>query len=103
MKNDIKIWLDDVRPMPNGFTHHCKTAQEAIDLLKTNNVIHISFDHDLGDVDELSGYTVACYIEFAAYEKRIHPLTWEIHSANPIGRQRIQYSMQHADSFWKRM
>ena len=38
----INVWLDDERPMPAGYDVHVKTAEEAIDLLKTGNVHKIS-------------------------------------------------------------
>jgi hypothetical protein len=44
----IALWLDDVRPMPEAFDVHVKTAEEAIALLRRGIVVKISFDHDLG-------------------------------------------------------
>lgn len=43
----IDLWLDDMRPAPEGWTH-VKTIDEAIALLYTGNVRHCSLDHDLG-------------------------------------------------------
>jgi hypothetical protein len=34
----IRIWLDDIREMPKGYTHWCKTPESAIELLKSKNV-----------------------------------------------------------------
>ena len=45
---DIRLWLDDVRPMPPSFNYWAKTAKEAIEILKTGRVVEISLDHDLG-------------------------------------------------------
>lgn len=30
----MKIWLDDIRPAPNGYIH-CHSVNEAIELIKT--------------------------------------------------------------------
>ncbi len=30
----MKIWLDDIRPAPNGYVH-CHSVNEAIELIKT--------------------------------------------------------------------
>jgi len=98
----IRIWLDDIRPMPDDFTHWCKTPQQAIHLLSKVDVDHISFDHDLGLTDMNNGDMVAKYIETRAFQGDLPRLTWAIHSANPVGRQNIEASMQSAERFWDR-
>jgi hypothetical protein len=60
----------------------------------------VSFDHDLGDSDELTGYDIAKWIEEKAFNGEISRFTWAIHSANPVGRVRIKQAMQNADKFW---
>lgn len=52
----MKIYLDDVRDCPDGYIL-CRTAEEAIEYIKTGKVKFISFDHDLGEVP-LSGYDI---------------------------------------------
>ena len=100
MRKAMRIWLDDVRPMPSDFDKHVKTEQEAIDILKTGEVTHISFDHDLGEFENGTGYNVAKFIEANAYDGTIRYLTWTIHSANPVGRQNIEAAMNAAERFW---
>lgn len=93
----MKIYLDDIMDCPNGMTV-CRTAQEAIDLIKTNKVSFISFDHDLGT--KMTGYDGAKFIEEAFVNKEIENLPkWEIHSANPVGAKRIQAAMMSAERF----
>ena len=94
----MRIWLDDVRPMPSGFDAHARTEQEAISLLSGGNVAAISLDHDLGDGG--SGYGVAVFIERAAKEGRLPRLEWDIHSMNPVGREKMTAAMVNADRFW---
>jgi hypothetical protein len=96
----MKLWLDDIRPMPEGYDVHVKTAEGAIMSLQTGMFDHISFDHDLGDVDEKTGYDVAKWIEKMAYYKKIKPMTYAIHSANPIGATKIKMAMRMADQYW---
>ena len=96
----MTIWLDDVRPMPKEYTHWCKTPQQAIYLLYKGPVEHISFDHDLGLEEPQNGTMVAEFIEGRAYEGEMPRLTWEIHSANPVGRQNIEAAMLSAERFW---
>jgi len=105
----IRIWLDDIRPMPEGFTHWCKTAPEAVSLLSTMidwkviknaKVDHISFDHDLGQPEPYNGNYVARFIEQMAHDGELPRLTWEIHSGNPVGRSNIKATMESANLFW---
>jgi len=94
----IKIWLDDIRPAPDGFLW-CHTAQSALDILKMQEVEYIDFDHDLG-MYSLDGYMVAVYIETLAHAKKIKRLGWSVHSDNPAGRERIKNAMLSAERFW---
>lgn len=101
----MKVWLDDVREMPSNFDIHVKTANEAIALLKTGNVICISLDHDLGDHYATccgTGYQVAKFIEEKAHLGTLPKLQWFIHSANPVGRKNMIAALQRADLYWSR-
>ncbi|MBY0227710.1 MAG: hypothetical protein K2W96_00380 [Gemmataceae bacterium] len=94
----MRLYLDDVRDMPPGFDHCARTAAEALDLLRTGRVAFLSFDHDLGT--EETGYTVASWIERAAFDGTLPRLGWAVHSANPVGRANIEAAMRNADRFW---
>lgn len=83
----MRVYLDDRRPKPEGFDILAKTSEECISLLKTGEVTHISLDHDLGGDDD--GYKVAVWIERAVRDGLIRKPTWEVHSSNPAGRERI--------------
>lgn len=96
----VSVWLDDIRPMPSQYTIHAKTAEAAIDLLKRGNVISISLDHDLGLPENGTGYDVAKWIEEHAFNHELPKLQWNVHSANPVGRQRIMAALKNADKFW---
>jgi hypothetical protein len=97
----MKIWLDDIRAMPDEFDIHVKTAQEAIKLLKTGEVTLISLDHDLGNEETCgNGYRVALWIEKAAYRGEIPWLDWRLHTANPIGREKMKKALQNATKWW---
>lgn len=100
----MKLWLDDLRPMPKGFDVHAKTVEQALDLLASEQFDFISFDHDLGTDSNgnlhLTGYDLAKIIEKKAFEGKMKPLGWAIHSANPVGRQNIERAMQNAERFW---
>lgn len=98
----MKIWLDDVRPMPDGYDYHAKTAGMAIAMLQSLKVVEISLDHDLGDDEGVgSGYDVACWIEKAAFHGAIPPLVMHVHSANPVGVQNMMKALKNACRFWE--
>lgn len=43
----MKLWHDDVRPAPQGWTW-ARTNEEAMSYLRTGDVVECSLDHDLG-------------------------------------------------------
>lgn len=94
----MRVWFDDARPMPAGYDRHARSAQEAILLLQSGQVDYISLDHDLGsEGSHDSGYQVALWIEEQADANRIRVPAWGCHSANPVGRQRIEAAMRSAE------
>lgn len=112
MTDEIRIYLDDLRPTPMGiygslerpavpYTHRCYTSQEAIDLLKTGKVTFISFDHDLGAPENGTGYDVARWIEKAVWAGHIPMPKYAIHSANPVGVKNIDAAMKSAERAWE--
>lgn len=98
MKN-VKVFLDDERPTPDGWVR-AFTAPEAIDLLKTGKVTQLSLDHDLGPEDAGTGYDVCLWVEEKIFsqefctEKPFAPPVMSVHSANPVGRQRMEFAIQ---------
>jgi len=104
----MKIWLDDERDPSDEFIQGeynadkdmvwVKTAEEAIQLLKTGKITYISLDHDLGQ--EKTGYDVAKWIEKKAFDNMLLPLEWHIHTDNMVGYKNIMTAMMNADRFW---
>jgi hypothetical protein len=60
----MKVFLDDRRPAPDSSWTVVQTPEEAIALLETGQVEVISFDHDLGLIEddgaERTGATSSC-------------------------------------------
>ena len=80
----MKIYLDDERPCPEGFTL-AKNYEEMIDLLEKNkgNIEEVSLDHDLGKIK--TGYDVCkWFVENNYWVKKII-----LHSANIVGVQNM--------------
>jgi hypothetical protein len=98
----LKLWLDDRRPKPAEYNLVVTTSAEAIEMLRTNRVVEISLDHDLGPSGAGTGYIVASWIERAAALGKLPRLRWHVHSQNVVGAQAIRDALESADRFWAR-
>lgn len=92
----IKIWIDDERPMPEGYDIWCKTVYGAIAeiawwLAKGKEVL-VSLDHDASDEFKRDGGDYIHILRF--YETpegqsycsmQMTKLKVHFHSANPVG------------------
>jgi hypothetical protein len=80
----MKIWVDDVRPAPEGY-ERVRTTNQAIDYIKCYGrlITLLDLDHDSGDFVEFGGD----YIKVLDYmvEHNINYIPIRIHSANPAG------------------
>lgn len=91
-----KLYLDDERPTPPGWDR-AYTASEAISALKGGGITHLSLDHDLGPAEQAgTGYDVATWLEQEAWTDPdfVPPAYISVHSANPVGRRRIEAAIQ---------
>jgi len=96
----VKLYIDDVRNPPDDSWVVARTAKDAIEILDSGLVIsEISFDHDLGEASELTGYDVACHVENLVCDGEMAMPVWHVHSMNPIGRSRITAAMQYAENY----
>lgn len=100
----MKLWIDDIRTPPIGYDLWAKNYNEAILLLNEHkgNISGISFDHDIASYDdfgnELTGYSIAVYIEQEVYYDDFDPLVLmnvQVHSSNSSGNRRIVACFLH--------
>jgi len=89
----VKVYLDDERPTPPGWTH-ARWPDEIIALLATGNVTEISLDHDLGDDQRGTGYDVLKWIEEAVVTRDFIPPIIHIHTSNVSARQKMELAKQ---------
>lgn len=84
----MKIYLDDERPTPSGWVR-CYWPDEVIELLKHNEVTHLSLDHDLGDDKKGTGYDVLVWLEeqVIVNNRKIPSIT--VHSSNPSAKMKM--------------
>lgn len=95
----MKIWLDDLRPAPNGY-NIAQSVNEAIKLIvdAENNNIEIELidlDHDLGDYASDGGDAIKL-LDWLAERESFYPVA--IHTANPVGRANMERMIKR---FWK--
>jgi hypothetical protein len=94
----VKVWLDDMREAPPGWVR-ARTPEEVIELLRLGRVTELSLDHDLGldsEESERTGYSVLLWLEV-----QVNAGSWgfvlpeiSIHSANPVGRERMAKAIE---------
>lgn len=90
----IKIWLDDIRPAPEGYVW-CRsvTAAKLQIVLSEKEEIKIELidcDHDLGDYAVQGGDGIKL-IDWLAERKTFYPII--LHTQNPVGRENMQHEI----------
>jgi hypothetical protein len=95
--SSIRLWVDDCRPAPAGWTH-AFTVAEAITILRTGRVTHCSLDYHL--TGDEKGHEVATFIKEEAYAGRLPRLAWAVHTADPRGAEHLRQILADADLFW---
>ena len=88
----MKLWVDDVRPMPEGYTHHAYSVDAAIMMIDTAEEIGdeielIDFDHDAGDFAKYGGDFINI-LDYLAAAGRNYPI--RLHTMNPVGRENMR-------------
>jgi len=96
---EIKIWLDDVRPAPSGYLL-CKSVNEAkakIEEMEKNFlIVEINCDHDLGDYAFDGGDGIKL-LDWLVERQTFYPVL--LHTMNPVGRENMQRTI---DRYWRK-
>lgn len=102
----MRLWLDDLRPAPDGWAH-AYTVEEAIDLMLDRGPVEdMSLDHDLGHIRDCPGCLAdprdPAMVRHIDAPNGKHFVLWMIehncwpknkptvHSQNPVGREVMQ-------------
>ena len=96
MKDILKIWVDDVRPAPEGYVW-LKSVNEVKKYLADPHILCnyeislIDLDHDAGDYAKDGGdyIRILDYLEMVGYNGDLR-----IHSMNPVGVQNMRNIIQ---------
>lgn len=92
----MKLWLDDIREAPEGYTW-CKTAWDAVMCILQHNsyIQEWSLDHDLGDDRAHGAAFLNMVIAMIRLGANIYiPKDIRIHSQNPVGRQNMLLALE---------
>lgn len=94
----MKIWVDDIRPMPKGYDIHCKSVNDTIEVLnyiymkQKMSVELLDLDHDAGDFRCDGGD----YIKILDWLEEMNIcIPIRIHSGNIVGRQNMERIIKH--------
>ncbi len=87
----MKIWVDDLRPVPEGY-EWARSVNQAISLVEKAEVAGeeielLDLDHDLGDY-YFDGGDAIKLLDWLAQRDTFYPV--RIHTANPVGRENMQ-------------
>ena len=87
----MKIWVDDLRPVPSGYVG-TKSVNETIELIEKlenagERIELLDLDHDLGDYVSQGGDAIKI-LDYLAERGTFYPVT--IHTANPVGRANME-------------
>ena len=96
----MRVFLDDVRPAPEGWTL-VRWPSEVIALLERGEVEELSLYHDLGD-ETITGYDVLVWLEEAVATRGFKAPAVVVHSANVVGRKRMENAIASIRRFASR-
>lgn len=90
-KKKIKIWVDDIRKVPEGYIG-TKSVDETIELIEKiekegGEIELLDLDHDLGDYAKFGGDAIKI-LDYLAEHEKFYPIV--IHTANPVGRANME-------------
>lgn len=85
----MKLWIDDVRPAPQGYMWIITTTEAIKTILAfRNDIEEISLDHDAGDYVAYGGDYIKILDKME--EKGINNISIHLHTANPVGRENMR-------------
>lgn len=90
----MKIWIDDIRPAPEGY-NWCKSVNEAKRVILSPNLDEkielLDIDHDAGDY-AIRGGDYIKLLDWLEETGRNYPI--HIHSMNPVGVENMRRIIQ---------
>ena len=94
----MKIWLDDIRQAPQGYTHTKSVNQTKEVILKAEQegvaIELLDLDHDLGDFANDGGDAIKI-MDWLLERGTLYQI--KIHTANPVGRANM---LRMLERYW---
>jgi hypothetical protein len=87
--NEFHLLIDDFREF--DVDHIAKNARDGQKALLSFPVTHLYMDHDLGDVDEATGYDVLVW----AIGRGVVPANVMMVTSNPVGRDNMVAALEN--------
>jgi hypothetical protein len=98
----MRLWHDDVRPAPHGWLW-AKTNEEAMQILRTGEVVTASLDHDMGAAPEDGIFARGVSLHGSGLDlarqmilENLVPETVVIHSWSPVGARNMVNAFKDA-------
>lgn len=91
----MKLWIDDVRPAPEGYVG-CQSVNVAKEYILCNDIEILDMDHDAGDYAKYGGDYIRL-LDWLEEIGRSYPI--RIHSMNPVGVANMRAVIQR--NGWK--
>ncbi|MDN3674295.1 hypothetical protein QWY99_14625 [Flavobacterium branchiarum] len=88
-----KLYLDDLRPIPEGHIGVSSYTEFVTYITDSGLPDFISFDHDLGL--EESGYDCAKWLVNYCLDNNFRLPKFDVHSQNPVGKENILSLLQN--------
>lgn len=90
----MKLYVDDIREVPDDSWTLARTVEEAIAHLQTGEVTELSLDHDMGiDWDTGDDLTTRPIVKWMI-DNDVWPAVRMSHSANPFGAKWLEEAMR---------
>lgn len=90
----MKLWIDDVRPAPEGYIWAKSVNQARLDIIDREDTIPfelIDIDHDAGEFASDGGDYIRI-LDWLEETERSYPI--RIHSMNPVGVENMRRIIQ---------
>ena len=97
LKTIIKLYVDDVRSVPDETWNLVKTFHGAISFLEEHQVHTISLDHDLGCFygnREMTGFDILNWLVARKIDGAEYPKVVLVHSANPAVHDQMKMMIE---------
>jgi hypothetical protein len=97
----VKVYLDDVRPEPEGWLR-AYTYEQCVELLETGAVTHLDLDWNLGQGPERTGLSVLEWLEDRVSVGRLRPPALTVHTADPRARREMLAAIERISAWANR-